>query len=251
MTELVFGLGIEGNKNIPTEGVEGSNGEVTEEKEKQEMNEDAEGSGEDVESNDETGEDEKSVEDSDDAEGEVLLEVAGFDMSELTKEYTELGRLSEESYEELAEHGFSKEIVDAYIRGVEAQTVELADKDVTEVMDVAGGAEKYERMVKWAAKEFSEEDRTAFNKVIQSGDKYLIKLAVQGLTARYEKEYGRTPKLLKGGRGDMSSAEKESFKSVSEMKEAMNDKRYGKDPDYTAEVEKKVIQSSFIKNRRN
>ena len=49
----------------------------------------------------------------------------------------------------------------------------------------------------------------------------------------------------------MSSAEKESFKSVSEMKEAMNDKRYGKDPDYTAEVEKKVIQSSFIKNRRN
>ena len=184
-----------------------------------------------------------------DEQVEEILEIAGLDMSELAKEFQKDGKLSEESYEELKEAGFPKSVVDAYIKGVEKSQAEantLAEKDVAEILSVAGGNEGYETLMAWASSSFSEEEKEAFNRAVNMGDKYIAKLAVQGLVARYEAEYGRDPKLVNGGGRAVEDSGKDGFKSRSDMTAAMSDKRYGRDPDYTREVERKVINSGLM-----
>ncbi len=182
---------------------------------------------------------------------EALLEIAGLDMTLLAQEYETKGSLSDESYEELAENGFPKEIVDAYIRGVKAQTEEgtkAATADVQEILAIAGGEEQYSKLVQWASTKLSPDEQDAYNKAVSSGDKYYAKLAVGRLVAEYEKEYGKDPALING---EATKAETPAgYKNRSEMAEAMNDKRYGKDEQYTREVEQKVLSSGLMKSRR-
>lgn len=182
---------------------------------------------------------------------EALLEIAGLDMTLLAQEYETKGSLSDESYKELAENGFPKEIVDTYIRGVKAQTEEgtkAATADVQEVLAIAGGEEQYSKLVQWASTKLSPDEQDAYNKAVSSGDKYYAKLAVGRLVAEYEKEYGKDPALING---EATKAETPAgYKNRSEMAEAMNDKRYGKDEQYTREVEQKVLSSGLMKSRR-
>ena len=151
----------------------------------------------------------------------------------------------------MAENGFPKEIVDAYIRGVKAQEEEgtkTATADVQEVFAIAGGEEQYSKLVQWASTKLSPDEQEAYNKAVSSGDKYYAKLAVGRLVAEYEKEYGKDPALING---EATKAETPAgYKNRSEMAEAMNDKRYGKDEQYTREVEQKVLSSGLMKSRR-
>lgn len=194
---------------------------------------------------------EKKAETATEEEVESILEIAGLDMSELSKEYAKDGKLSDESYEELAEAGFPKHVVDAYIRGItqgQSEAAVLAEKDVAEVLGVAGGEEGYGKLMDWAGKAFSQEEKDAYNKAVNIGDKYIAKLAVQGLVARYEAEFGKEPTLVNGG-GKATEDTNEGFKSRADMVSAMSDKRYGRDPDYTREVEKKVVNSKLMSSR--
>lgn len=196
---------------------------------------------------------EKKAETATEEEAEAALEIAGLDMSELSKEYAKDGKLSDESYEELAEAGFPKHVVDAYIRGItqgQAEAAALAEKDIAEVLSVAGGEEGYGKLMEWATKAFSAEEKEAYNRAVNIGDKHIAKLAVQGLVARYEAEFGKEPVLVNGG-GKAVEDTNEGFKSRADMVAAMSDKRYGRDPDYTREVEKKVVNSKLMSSRRS
>ena len=180
----------------------------------------------------------------------VTLEVGDFDMSALAEEFVTTGGLSDESYTELAENGFSRELVDTYIAGVKAQQAtgqELGDKAQEEIFSVAGGEAKYNDLIAWAENKLDAAEKEAYNKVVATGDVGMIKLAVQGLVSRYESVYGREPRLIKGG--GRAATEDRGFKSEFDMKAAMSDSRYGKDPSYTREVEQKVINSDFLKGR--
>jgi hypothetical protein len=173
-------------------------------------------------------------------------------MTDLSAEYMETGGLSEGSYEALKEAGYPREVVDAYIRGVQAQSSELAEKDVNEVLSVAGGREKYGQIMEWAGKNLSQEEQDAYNKAVRMGNKDVAKLATQGIVSRYEAEFGRTPKLVRGGGGGNGNAStggntsSGGFSSRSDMVTAMSDKRYGRDPDYTAAVEAMVRNSKLM-----
>ena len=185
-------------------------------------------------------------------EVEAILEVAGLDMSELSKEYQKDGKLSEESYTELEEAGFPRAVVDAYIRGVTQGNTEaaaLAEKDVDEILTSAGGREGYEKLMQWASDSFTDAEKEAYNRAVNMGDKYIAKLAVQGMVARYEAEYGHDPKLVNGG-GRAVDDTKDGFKSRADMVAAMSDKRYGRDPDYTRDVEQKVANSKLMSSTR-
>ncbi len=175
------------------------------------------------------------------------FEIAGLDMSELATEYATSGVLSEESYKELEENGFPKEVVDAYIRGVEASTVEtgeLAQKEVDSIINEVGGEEKYEQVMKWAAATLTPEEQKSYNKAVTSKHPDIARLVVHGLVSRYERTYGRAPSLVSG---DRSVSVPAGFANRSEMVAAMSDSRYGKDPDYTREVESKVISSGLMR----
>ena len=169
-------------------------------------------------------------------------------MSELSKEYAGAGKLSDDSFKQLEDAGFPRGVVEAYIRGVEQQSGSVAQKDVDEILTAVGGTQKYEQMMSWAQKSFSTEEQKAYNHAVTFGDKHIAKLAVQGMVARYEAEFGKEPKLV-GGDGKSSTEGSEKFKTRSDMIAAMSDKKYGKDPDYTREVAQKVINSGLMKVR--
>lgn len=175
------------------------------------------------------------------------------DVTELAAEYERDGVLSEESYKELADNGFPKEVVDAYIRGVKASTqeqTELAQKEVDAILQEAGGLERYEKVMAWASDKLSPEEQEAYNKAVTSSDPTVARLVVQGLMSRYEKEYGSNPSLLSGDGGIAGTPITNAFSNRSDMVQAMSDPRYGKDPDYTREIEGKILRSGLMRTGR-
>lgn len=167
---------------------------------------------------------------------------AGLDFKELEQEYMANGGLSDDSYAKLEKAGIGRNYVDAYINGQAA----LLENFINEVTSAAGGKEQYDTMTKWAQENFSADEIEAYNRVMTSGDKPMIRMAVSSLVSRYRSAEGQEPTLVKGRQSSSTKASGGSYASAEEMVEAMKDPRYGKDPAYTREVERKVNNSSFF-----
>ena len=194
---------------------------------------------------------EDSGTDDDDGDG---FYVGDFDMTALAEEFQKDGKLSEESYKELEENGFSRELVDTYIRGVQSAATEageLAKEHVDTIIAEVGGLEKFEAVMKWADGKLSQEEKDAYNKAATGSDPVVARLVVQGLVSRYEREYGHTPTLMKGGKTsvvDGAASGSEGFPDRSSMIQAMRDPRYGNDPEYTRSVESRVLRSGLMRS---
>ena len=172
-----------------------------------------------------------------DDEAQEAVEAAGLDFASLEAEYLS-GGLSEESYSRLEAAGIPKDVVDAYIAGQEA----LASQIRYEVLSEVGGADTYAEMVDWASQNLSPAEIAAYDNAVESGDLNIVKLAVEGLKARYERAFGSEPRLLNGTVSNSS----EGFRSVEEMKAAMRDPRYRVDPAYRKDVERRVANSDIL-----
>lgn len=173
----------------------------------------------------------------DDAEKE--LSGKGLDISEFEQEFDATGGLSEESYAKLEQAGLGKAVVDSYIAGRTA----LLEGFISDVKGLAGGEDGYRAITEWADKGgLTDAEKDSYNRVMNAGDKELIKLAVSGLVAKYREEEGSTPALVTGkvaARREPSDA----FESTEQVVAAMKDPRYGRDPAYTRAVERKVARS--------
>lgn len=169
------------------------------------------------------------------SEAEKAVAAAGLDYSALQSEW-EAGGLSEESYKALEKVGFSKDIVDQHIAGMEA----LAQLAVMQATEAAGGADQLAAMQQWAASSFTKEEAAAYNQAVAGGKDQMLK-AVGDLRTRYEAEYGRAPALL-GGRN--ASEGKAGYASRAEMTNDMRDPRYAKDPAFRAKVTAKIAATT-------
>ena len=167
-----------------------------------------------------------------------LLDSKGLDFDVFQQEYDETGQLSPDAYQALEEAGFPESMVDSWIAGQNA----LASQMTTEMYDIAGGGEEYAQMVQWASDNLPENEVSAYNVTMESGDPNLIRLAVQGLNARYRSE--AEPTLLQGGTGAVSTGGR--FDSTAELTAAMGDPRYAKDPAYRQAVADKLAKSSLF-----
>jgi len=167
-----------------------------------------------------------------------LLDDKGLDFDVFQQEYAENGGLSEEAYDALQEAGFPRSMVDSWVAGQDA----LAAQMTSEMYDVAGGGEQYAQMVQWAADSLPESEVAAYNATMESGDPNMIRLAVQGLNARYRSE--AEPTLMQGGTGAVSSGGR--FESTAELTAAMGDPRYAKDPAYRQSIADKLAKSSLF-----
>lgn len=156
-------------------------------------------------------------------------------------EFSKEGKLSEESYKELAEkHQLTKEQVDLYIRGVQATQKEYFDSVYSET----GGEEGFQKLAEWANANVPKEELAAVDKALASGDKTQAALAVRALNARFQAENGKEPNLL-GGETKGPSGVK-AFKSTAEVVQAMSDPRYAKDSAYRDEVDARLAISDVI-----
>ena len=155
-------------------------------------------------------------------------------------EFIENNQLSEKSYEELDAMGLSKDLVDGYIAGQKA----LADNDVSEVQQVVGGQDNYAQLLEWSSSNLTQAEKDAFNDTIDNGSTEQVKIAVQGLMSKA----GMSPNSPQQNmfEGSVNNTSTDSFGSVAQVTEAMNDPRYSKDPAYRKEVEEKLARSTVI-----
>ena len=175
------------------------------------------------------------------------LEEAGIDFNDMSSRYAESGMLQDEDYGELEKAGFSRNMVDNYLAGLQynaAQDSALNAQQVSQIKTEFGGAEEYDAMTTWAAENMEADEIAAFNRIVQgSNDGAQIRLAIAGLYAQYTASEGREPQLL-GGKPSSNSGSK--FESTAQVIEAMNDPRYATDPAYRKAVEKQLSRSAVF-----
>jgi hypothetical protein len=166
----------------------------------------------------------------------------GFDgLEQYSTEFYQNGDLSDESIQAItANMGIPEQIVRAYVEGQKA----VMDQQFGSVMSLVGGEDQYEAMTSWAAENLPEDEVDAFNQIMDSGNLSTIKVAVQGLWARYGQTNGNpAAKLIQGETTGPSGG---AFRSVAEIVQAMKDPRYAKDPAYRSDVEKRVALSNAM-----
>jgi hypothetical protein len=167
-----------------------------------------------------------------------LLDSKGLDFDVFQQEYAENGELSSDAYKALEEAGFPKSMVDSWVAGQDA----LASQVKSDMYSIVGGAEQYADMVQWASDTLPENEIDAFNATMETQDPNMIRLAIQGLNARYRSE--AEPTLMQGDTGAVSTGGK--FESNAELTAAMSDPRYAKDPAYRQAVADKLARSSLF-----
>jgi hypothetical protein len=174
------------------------------------------------------------------------LDEAGIDFQEMNVRWQQSGTLESEDYDQLAKAGFNRDMVDAYLSGLQykaAQDTALSVKEVASIKESLGGEAEYSKMIQWAGDNLSPEEVEGFNQIINTQPMAAVKMAVTGLHARYTAVEGREPKLI-GGRASKGSSDK--FESTAQLVEAMSDPRYSKDPAYQRKVQEKLGRSSIF-----
>lgn len=142
----------------------------------------------------------------------------------------------------------SKELVEAYFQyeserpAPEApQGVELSDAEVNQIKNSVGGEAAYQRLVGWAAENFSEAEISAFDSLVSTGNIAAINLALAGLKARYTDSVGYEGEMIQG----KAPASTDVYRSQAEVVRAMADPRYDRDPAYRNDVMEKLARSDI------
>ena len=174
------------------------------------------------------------------------LDEAGVDYQGMNTKWQETGKLEDDDYKALEGAGFSKDMVEAYLDGVQyraEQDSQLAAKEVAAIKNEFGGEQVYSEMIQWAAGNLDKGEQEAFNNMLKTSNPHQIRIAVAGLQAAYMNNAPREPKLV-GGRA--AKADTTKFKSTAQVVAAMNDERYATDPAYRQEVQEKLSRSKVL-----
>jgi hypothetical protein len=148
---------------------------------------------------------------------------SGIDFDKFGREFSEKGELSEASYKELEAAGLSKEMVDQYIAGAQAQYT-LFQNDL---LAKAGGEDQYNAMIEWAADNLKDAEKERFNNAIAQMDTATADIMLEALKARYEKANGSfRRKMLEGSEGDGDARGAVGYASHQQFQEDIRDPRY-------------------------
>lgn len=173
-------------------------------------------------------------------------EAKGVDFEKYGAEITEKGELSEDSYKELADQGFDKEMVDAYIRGA---TQVISQDDADSLIEKHGGQETFDTIKTWAAKNLSQDELDTFNGALQT--KSSADMAITWLSEKYKAAEGFDPtKRLEGN--PSGTPKGDVYKDKAEMMKDIRDPRYrqNKDAAFVKMVEAKIARSKLLGKAR-
>ncbi|OUW21732.1 MAG: hypothetical protein CBD21_00225 [bacterium TMED161] len=174
-----------------------------------------------------------------------VLEEVGIDTQEITKVFEDTGNIREDDYTKLSEAGFSKQIIDTYLdglRGGVGVADEIQQSQLEDIQSVVGGEEGYTNLRDWTQKNVPDETLAAFDKILDTQDPTMIKIAVQGFAAQMRAAEGYEPTLING----RSPQAVTPFKTQAELTNAMADPRYNKDEAYTLSVINKLKDSNVV-----
>ena len=206
-------------------------------------------SADDSEAESEDEEDDKPAGDARELYGDLIggkLEEAQINFQDMNVRWQQTGTLEPGDYDQLAEAGFNRDMVDAYLSGLQykqTQDTALSVKEVASIKESLGGEAEYSKMIEWAAANLSADEVEGFNQIINTQPMAAVKMAITGLHARYSAVEGREPKLI-GGRAPKGSTDK--FESTAQLVAAMSDPKYSTDPAYQRKVQEKLSRSSIF-----
>lgn len=191
-------------------------------------------------------------------EVEEELKAKGLDAHAIAAElYAKDGdfSLSEETKQKLYD-AFGKFAVDAYLSGLKAQNEafmlrseneakerEAADvQRFTDISKECGGEEGWNRLEEWALESLSDDELTAFNAVMQSGNQYLQMYAVRELEARRKAAQGDDEVTLVQPSAPAVGASENSPLSAQEYIREISQlsQRFGRDRKAAAEAQAKL-----------
>ena len=160
------------------------------------------------------------------------------------------GEIPQEMYQSLLDAGLSKNSIDSYLTGRATEmgyqntsSEEVAEKEVQSIRDSIGGDETYGKMVSWAMDNLPKPEIDGFNEATKTMTAPQLKLMVQGLYTQYQNAMGIEPNLVTGKPASSGPA---PYRSSAEVKNAMNDPRYGKDVTYTQDVYARLEKSDVF-----
>ena len=206
-------------------------------------------SADDSEAESEDEEDDKPAGNARELYGDLIggkLEEAQINFQDMNVRWQQTGTLEPGDYDQLAEAGFNRDMVDAYLSGLQykqTQDTALSVKEVASIKESLGGEGEYSKMIEWAAANLSADEVEGFNQIINTQPMAAVKMAITGLHARYSAVEGREPKLI-GGRAPKGSTDK--FESTAQLVAAMSDPKYSTDPAYQRKVQEKLSRSSIF-----
>ena len=177
---------------------------------------------------------EETTEESKDKESSVL--------NSLWEQRDNKDGFSDEVLKELASTN-PGELAKEYLRYRNAnQPQALTDENISQLIESAGGEERYNQIVGWAKSNLSNQEQKMYDTVVDRGDPLACYFALQALMARYNDSVGTDGRLITG---KPPSSAGDTFKSQAEMVKAMEDRRYEDDPSYRQEIMEKLERSNI------
>ena len=165
-----------------------------------------------------------------------------------SEEFSDKGELTPETIEKFSSMS-SKDLVQAYLEvqdslpQVQSQAAEIADAQINDIKNFAGGEEAYGKLVTWAGENLGQPDIDAFDEIVGTGSVEAIKLAVSGLKSQYDNANGYEGQMYTG---KAPKTNQDVFRSQAELVAAMNDRRYDRDPAYRQDVIAKLERSENL-----
>ena len=118
----------------------------------------------------------------------------------------------------------------------------LTEENVSQLMQSAGGEERYNQIISWANKNLSANEQKMYDTVVDRGDPLACYFALQALMGRYTDAVGTDGRMIAG---KPPSSAGDVFKSQAEMVKAMEDDRYNDDPAYRQAIMEKLERSNI------
>ena len=165
-----------------------------------------------------------------------------------SNEFSEKGELTADTIEKFSSMS-SKDLVQAYLEvqdslpQVQSQAAEIADAQINDIKNFAGGEEAYGKLVTWAGENLGQPDIDAFDEIVGTGSVEAIKLAVSGLKSQYDNANGYEGQMYSG---KAPKTNQDVFRSQAELVAAMSDRRYDQDPAYRQDVIAKLERSENL-----
>lgn len=177
------------------------------------------------------------------AVAEAAAEAAGGDSPELqtavqaaSQQFAENGEIGDDAYAALEKAGLPRDMVDLYVAGLEAQTRE----QMGQLHSLVEGADNYNAMIDWAAKNLDDAGIDAFNNALDNPS--IREFAVRDLYSKFSNANPSEGKLTAPA-GGQAGAQGDVYKSMDDLVNAQMDDRYGTDSAYTQQVQDKVQRS--------
>ena len=158
--------------------------------------------------------------------------------ADLEHEFLSSGELSDSTRQQLADMNIPETVIDGYLNGIKASQAQAAQIAAEQV----GGAENLQSIIDWAAQNLSAEERSSVNAALQAPG---WETTLMGLQARMA---AAQPLKNEPGPGPQATGSVPTgavpYADKREMVVAIQDPRYGTDPQYTQFVQDRIRLSN-------